>query len=243
MTSNKSKPLKKRNYIIAVVVIIIVCVIGTVIYMSQQKDSTTVVENKQPITSTSNSLPDNSSRNKKLIIGSQDIKVTLVEYGDFKCPLCTKFSQSTEKQIRKEYVDSGKINIEYKTLPIIADDSKVAAEAAYCANDQQKFTEFHDAVYDYMWNNYYRNGDYSIESKNLFTQQKLSEIASGAGIDGSRITQCLQAGTNKSLVEADIQSAKTAGITGTPTFLIGSQKVSGSQPFSIFKPLIDSKLK
>nr|MBA3679154.1 DsbA family protein [Candidatus Saccharibacteria bacterium] len=191
----------------------------------------------------SNNSTNVPSGNKKLIIGSNDAKVTLVEYGDFKCPLCTKFSQTTEKQIRKEFVDSGKINIEYKTLPIIAADSKVAAEAAYCANDQQKFTEFHDALYSYMWNTYYKNGDYSIEGKNLFTQQKLSEIISGAGIDGSKISQCLEDGTNKSLVEADVQSANTLGISGTPTFLIGSQKISGSQPFSIFKPLIDSKLK
>ena len=243
----KSRPKKKSNNtvlftVIAAGILIVLGVIVYLYYINTTKESNPTSKSTSSATTQQKSSSE-SSANPQLIIGNPNAKVTLVEYGDFKCPLCTKFSQTTENQIKKEYIDSGKVKIEYRVLPIIAEDSKTAGAGAYCANEQGKFTNYHDALFKYMWETYYKNGNYSAENTTIFTPQKLSEISSSAGLDGNNLSACIKAGTFAASVDADEQAAKQAGVSSTPTFFIGKQKVSGAQPYAIFKPLIDAQLK
>lgn len=178
-----------------------------------------------------------------LVIGSLKAEVIVVEYGDFKCPSCNAFHQTTAKQLRENYIDKGNVKIEFKNLAFIGPDSFRAAEGAYCANKQNKFVEYHDAVYDYMWFNYYKSGDYSAEFDNVLTVNKLKEISGPLGIDPIQLQDCIESGEAKKYVDADLSNARQVGANGTPYFIVGNQAVNGPQPYSIFKTLVDIQLR
>lgn len=178
----------------------------------------------------------------KLIIGDPSAKVTIVEYGDFKCPLCGRFFRETEPQIKKDYIDSGRVNIEYRPLPIIAKDSTVAALGAYCSAEQGKFEAYHGAVFRYIYDNHYSKS-LKDEFSNIFTLERLTQIASEQGINTQSFETCMTSNKYSAAIEASEASAKADGASSTPTFVIGKAKVSGAQPFSIFRPLIDAQLR
>ncbi len=183
-----------------------------------------------------------SSSTPKLIIGNPDAKVTIIEYGDFKCPLCGRFYRETEPQIKKDYIDSGKANIEYRPLPIIAKDSTVAALGAYCAADQKKFEQYHNALFDYIYKNHYSKS-LKDESSDIFTLERLNQISTEQGLDTTIFNACMTSNKYSSAIDASEAAAKKDGASSTPTIIIGSQKISGAQPFAIYKPLIEAQLR
>src|SRR6056297_3006703 len=112
----------------------------------------------------------------ELIIGDHSAPVTLVEYGDFKCPACNQFHHTVGAQLRDEYVDSGQLKIEFRNYPFLGPDSGRAARGSYCANDQGVFTAYHDNIYEYIWENYYTQGDLGAEFEDILTDEKIQEI-------------------------------------------------------------------
>lgn len=81
--------------------------------------------------------------------GNANAKVTLVEFSDYQCPFCARFFTQTEGQIKKEYVDTGKVKFYYRDFPLpqIHPGAQKAAEAARCAGDQGKYWEYHDSLF------------------------------------------------------------------------------------------------
>lgn len=82
-------------------------------------------------------------------LGRADAKVTLIEFSDYECPFCERHFTQTEPQIKKDYIDSGKVKFYYRDFPLssIHPGAQKAAEAARCANDQGKYWEYHDLVF------------------------------------------------------------------------------------------------
>lgn len=200
-------------------------------------------ESTQATSDTETSQTANSpTSTPKLIIGSPDAKVTIVEYADFKCPLCGRFYRETEPQIKKDYIDSGKVKIEYRPLPIIAKDSTVAALGAYCSAEQSKFEQYHNAVFSYIYTNYYSKS-LRDEGSNIFTLETLTKIATEQGLDAQAFTTCMTSNKYSSAIEASENQAKSDGANATPTIIIGTQKISGAQPFAIYKPFIEAQLR
>lgn len=205
---------------------------------------TTTPTDKQEQEVTTNPAPTPANQPtspKTLTIGNPNAPVTITEYADFKCPLCNRFFRGAGAQIKQQYIDTGKVKIEFRTLPIIAEDSKPAAEAAYCANEQGKFVSFHDATFNYIWNNYYSKS-FSQEYSTIFTQQTLADIAGSVGLDTTKFSNCLATHTYAGAVEADLQAAKTAGASSTPTVIIGGRKIVGAQSFSVYQPVIEAQI-
>lgn len=178
-----------------------------------------------------------------LYIGDPDAPATLVEYGDFKCPSCNSFHHNAGAELRKEYVEDGRLKIEFRNFPFIGPDSGRAARGTYCANDQDKFAEFHDLVYNYMWDNYYGSGDYSSEFTDILTLDVIQEIMAGVISDISSFRECLESTTFNGSVDTDLGLATGDGITGTPGFVVGGRRVTGPSNFNTFKTLIDIQLK
>ena len=175
-------------------------------------------------------------------IGDANAPVTIVEYGHFKCPSCNRFFRDTEPQITEKYIKTGKVKFVWKDFPFEGGDSIKASEAAYCAQDQGKFWEYHDLLFTYIWENYYAK-NINGEEATVFTNAKLKEFAGQLGLDSTKFGSCVDSGKYSKLVQDNYKEGIAKGAKATPTFFINSQKVVGAQPFSVFSQIIDSQLK
>jgi protein-disulfide isomerase len=236
---------RTKNYVLVFIVIALVAAGSLLAYSSQKSDKnttgTTSLSNKTP----QNTTPTTSSKSNesRLLIGDANARTTITEYIDFKCPNCAKMHENVGKQLRSEYIDKKFAAIHIRPIAFIGPDSRRAAEGAYCANDQAKFTHYHDAVFEYMWIQGYNKNDTSNEFKDILTTDKLIEITTPHGIDGGLLRSCLDSTKHKPSVNADLKQSEKDGVTGTPHVIIGGKKVVGPQSYSTYKTLLEVTLR
>jgi len=166
------------------------------------------------------------------IKGKDSAKVTIIEFADFQCPFCEKFFKDTESQIIKDYVDTGKAKFAFRHYAFLGQESTWAAEAAECANEQGKFWEYHDYLYNHQ----------GQENSGAFNKDKLEGFAQSLGFNGDQFKTCLETDKYATKVKADLDEGQKAGVNGTPATFVNGQLVSGAQPYTNFKSLIDSEL-
>jgi protein-disulfide isomerase len=171
------------------------------------------------------------------ILGDPDAPITLVEFGDYQCHYCNVFFQSIEKDILKNYVDTGKVKIIFKDYNIIGEDSVKASQGAHCANDQGLFWEYHDILYS-NWTGE-NNGWASSENLAIFAQQ--------IGLNMNKWSECMNKGSHSQIILKSNDDARTLELTGTPAFFIINSdgkvsKLFGAQPFEVFKKIFDEQL-
>ncbi|MEX1059205.1 MAG: thioredoxin domain-containing protein [Candidatus Saccharimonadales bacterium] len=183
------------------------------------------------------------SENSELIIGSVDAPATIIAYEDFKCPSCNQFHQNAERQIRENYINKGKLKIIFRPYPVYGEDAGEGLYGAYCANDQGKFIAYHDELFDYMWNTFYKAGNFEAALETTLTNDLMLTTASKIGLDKQKFADCLAGETHNSKFEQALSQAASDEIQGTPSFIINNQKVVGPQPYSVFKTLIDIQLR
>lgn len=160
--------------------------------------------------------------------GDKDAKVTIVEWSDFECPFCGRFFSDAYKQIDAQYIKTGKVKLVYRDFPLsFHKNAQKAAEAAECAHKQGKFWEMHDKLFG------------SGVAGGVETFKK---YAADLGLDTNDFDTCLDSGAMASEIKNDLTAGVNAGIKGTPGFVINGQLVSGAQPFSVFKQVIDAEL-
>ena len=102
-----------------------------------------------------------------------------------------------------------------------------SAEASECADDQGKFWEFHDIVF---------------ERQDLLSLNNLKQWAGELGLDANKFNNCLDSGEKANEVNKDASDAQEVGGRGTPYFIVGNQPISGAQPFAAFQAAIESQL-
>ncbi len=175
-----------------------------------------------------------------LIIGSPNAKVTVIEYIDYKCPNCNKFHRGAAQKITTEY--DSQVNFEIRAYPAFGPDSGRALRGAYCANDQNAFTDYHNTVMNYIWDNYYSSENYQIEIEDILTTDLLVELSGSYVADSESFRQCIDSESKNYLIDRDLLLAADDGIRGTPGFVIGEQSFIGLQPISVFNALIDRQL-
>jgi len=168
-------------------------------------------------------------------IGRTSAPLAMMIYSDFQCPYCGQFARETWPSIKKNFVDTGRVLVIFRNLPLaIHQEAKGAAVSAECAARQGKFW----AVHDLLFQNQLQLGPQTIRT-----------IASSAGMDLNQFDQCMQDKPDETIAR-DVQSAQTLGINGTPTFLIGriqadrtvkvSEVIRGAQPEGRFKTAFDN---
>lgn len=171
------------------------------------------------------------------MLGNKDAKVAIVEFTDYQCPFCKQLFDNAFSQVKKEYIDSGKIKYYSRNFPLyqIHPQAQKAAEAANCANEQGKFWAYHDT---------------------LFTNQTALQIADlkkyavDLGLNSSQFDTCLDSGKYTEKLKEDEADGAAAGVQGTPASFIGSVsgstltgvQLSGAVPFATFKTAIDAEL-
>ena len=173
--------------------------------------------------------------------GNPDAPVTIVEFSDFQCPFCSRFFDQTLPLIEKNYIDTGKVKLVYKDFPIdnLHPNARPAHIAAECADEQGKFWEYHDILFENQaqWNR--------LSSADLSSQ--LNQYATTLGLNSASFDSCLSSQDIADEVNTDYLQASRYGAAGTPTFFIGTEKdgfikLVGAQPYAAFQRAIDNQL-
>jgi len=161
--------------------------------------------------------------------GDEDAPVTIVEFSDFQCPFCSRFYSQTLPQIEEEYVQTGKVKFVYMHFPLesIHPQALPAALASECANEQGKFWEYHDIVF---------------ENQQSLGDANYKQWAGQLSLDQEQFDECYDSRKYESAVRSDLAAGSGAGVRGTPGFLLNGQLISGAQPFAVFQSAIEAEL-
>ncbi|MBO9309270.1 MAG: DsbA family protein [Chloroflexi bacterium] len=160
--------------------------------------------------------------------GPEEAKVTIVGFSDFECSFCARFYRDTYGTLKARYSD--RVRFVFKHFPISAihRNAERAAVAAECANEQGKFWEYHDRLF---------------ENQRNLSQDALVSYAKQAGVpDLEQFTACLTTQKYLSTVLADQRQGERLGVRGTPTFFINGLPLVGAQPYSVFEGAIERAL-
>jgi protein-disulfide isomerase len=158
-------------------------------------------------------------------LGDADAPVVMVEYGDFRCPFCGEFARETEPKLVDKYVESGTLRMEWRDFPYLGRESVSAALATRAAQEQGKFWEYHDLLYE--------------NQSGGFSDERLVELARETHLDTEEFEADLGSARHQEAVTRDFREGQRIGITGTPTFLINGEMLAGAQPIEVFEDAIE----
>jgi protein-disulfide isomerase len=152
--------------------------------------------------------------------------VTIVEFSDFECGYCGRLSQ-TLNDVKNKYGDD--LRIVFRQFPLqMHPNAPKAAEASLCANDQGKFWEMHDLLF---------------QEQRQLDVVALKDKASRLGLDRTAFDECLDSAQYSEQVEQDLRDGAALGVTGTPALFINGVPVQGGAvPFDVLAKLVDEEL-
>ncbi len=216
--------MNKKGVIIGVIVVAIVAGISASYFSSPSETVNLDMGRTHGTISTAMGSP---------ILGDPSAPITIVEFGDYQCERCYEWFHETKPAIVQDYIDTGKVNLVFVDLAFLGKDSPKAAQASYCAEDQEMYWEYHDLLY---------NSQESVDG-GWANSERLKAFAFSLGLDMELFESCLDSGKYSKRVQYNIQQARENGVKGTPGFFIvgpnGQQQIGGAQPFSVFKQILD----
>jgi protein-disulfide isomerase len=209
---------------IGLVVLLVLCGVALLAYLAGRTKgpvATTVDANLPPAVA------------KGYAMGRPDAPVHIMEFADFECPACANYTVVTEPDVRKRIIDSGYAQVTYFDFPLPQHKNTWAAsEAAACADDQGKFWEMHDHLFQ-------GQADWNTEATGDPTKV-MKGYAKDLGLDVDRWQQCVDQQTHRREIQANRAEGERQRIMETPTFIIGNRKVPGSVTFDELRAYIDS---
>ncbi len=165
------------------------------------------------------------------LLGSSTAPVEITEYADYQCPFCQTFDQLQLPTIKQKLVDSGRLRWRYRDFPLQQHShSRLAAHSAACADEQGKYWEQHDRIYagQAQWAE-------ARDAGPIFR-----EYARSAGVDPARYDACMKAAKYAGRIQASYDEGVKAGVTGTPTLLVGGRLYQGRFDSDAIRRLVDS---
>lgn len=173
--------------------------------------------------------------------GKPDAPIKIDEYSDYQCPFCRQFFENTETQLMETFVADGTVLFVYHSFgDFIGSESGSAAEATYCAGDQEKFWDMHDIIF----------ANQTGENVGAYTDRRLLAFGEKIGLDMTQFRSCFNGGDYKELVAQDAKDGIAAGIKATPSFVLSytvngetkTKLLEGAQPYDTFKQEIEAAL-
>ena len=170
-------------------------------------------------------------------VGKDDAPLVLVEYTDYQCPFCQRFHNDTFAQIKANYIDTGKIRFVSRDFPLSFHENAMrSAAAARCAAEQGKYWELRHAM---------------IVNASQLQPDKVMGYAQNASIDVTKLKACIDSDKYKAAIDKDIAEGTAAGVTGTPSFVLGrvqggkleGVRLVGAMPYATFDAKIQELLK
>lgn len=162
--------------------------------------------------------------------GNEKASVTIAEFMDYRCSFCGKYASETYPDIKKNYVDTGKVRYMVRALPFLGEESGFAAQAALCAADQggdEAYFKFHDKLF---------------ENSATLSSATYEKIAGEVGLNAKTLGKCVADGKFADKVKEDMALAMKVGANGTPTFFINGEMLVGAQPYAAFEAAIEAAL-
>jgi protein-disulfide isomerase len=168
------------------------------------------------------------------MLGSKDAPITMVEFTDYQCPYCQRFHVATFGDIKKNYIDTGRVRFYSRDLPLVSlhTDALRAAQASRCAAEQNQFWTLRDRM---------------VAAPDKLDMNSLAGFAGELKMDVNAFRTCVESGKYIGAITSDVKRAQQIGATGTPTFVIGKstpegvdgELIEGALPYQAF----DEKLK
>ncbi len=146
-------------------------------------------------------------------VGDPNAPVKVEQFSNFTCSYCRSFALESEPDFVKEYVDSGKVYLTYFNYQFQEDDSSKAAEATYCAGEQNKFWDYKKLVY--------QNATFA----GAFADESLRNYASNVGLNMAEFEECLESDRQVKVISDGRQYAQMLGVNATPTFSVNGKLV------------------
>ncbi len=170
---------------------------------------------------------------KGYTMGRPDAPVQILEFADFECPACGNYSVVTEPNVRKRIIEPGLARVTYYDFPLPQHkNTMTASEAAACANDQGKFWEMHDRLFQGQtdWNTEATSDPVSV----------MQGYAKAIGLDVDKWRACVDSRTHEREILANKAEGERRQVNQTPTFVIGNRMVPGSLTDDQIKAYVDS---
>lgn len=166
-------------------------------------------------------------------IGKADAPVQIIEFADFECPGCGQFALVTEPDVRRRIIEPGLASFTFYDFPLPQHkNGKPAHLAAACANDQNKFWEMHDRLFNTQdqWNTQ------ATDNPKPFFEKYASDI----GVNMKVWEECYDSKKHEARILANINEGERRQVGSTPTFFIGTKKYPGAIPYDMIKAIVDS---
>jgi protein-disulfide isomerase len=169
-------------------------------------------------------------------IGSPAAKVEIMEFADFECPACGNYFTITEPDVRKNLVATGIVRYTFYDFPLVnAHQNTIpAAMSAACADDQGKFWEMHDALFNGQieW-----NGQATGNPRGV-----ISTYAQKLGLDMTKWNACMDASAHADRIKANYSLGMVKQVGSTPTFFVNGNKMAGAPAYDELKAAVDAAL-
>lgn len=159
--------------------------------------------------------------------GPADAPVQIQEWSDFNCSHCGELATGAAHEILETYGGTGKVHFEFMNFAFLADSSTIAAEAAMCATDQERFWDYYDTLFTHQ---------------GQFSPDELKGFAGDLGLDTAAFNQCLDDETYKQFVQDELEIGREAGVSSTPTMIINGNLIVGAKPFEEYQAVIEKEL-
>lgn len=173
--------------------------------------------------------------NQGHVLGSDSALVEVVEFADFECPACGNFATLTEPDVRSRLVNSGQIRFRFMDFPLEGHaNTRAAHNAAWCAGEQNKFWEMHDAIFQAQdrWSGYATRRPLPV----------FEALAQQVGLNVPQYQGCMTSRKFAGHIQSNYDEGLRLGVGSTPTFLIGTKKISNNMSYDEFKKHVDEAL-
>ncbi len=168
-------------------------------------------------------------------LGDEDAPVTVIEYGDFQCPVCQNFESQVFHQLKSEYIDSGQVKFVWKDFPLtqIHDWAQIAASTQECVYQQDE-----DAFWAVKEKIFANQGDLTVSN----AQSQIVSWAEEEGVAESDVEACMANENPINEVQSDLGEGQSLGVQGTPTVFIEGQRLRGLNSYGQYSQIIESEL-
>lgn len=176
---------------------------------------------------------------RDVILGNANAPVTVIEYGDYQCPFCTRYYSQIQPLIVQDYVNTGKVKFVFRDFPFLdqsqisagnVGESHAAGAAAECAKDQNQFWPYHNALYAAKAGDEAKGGG---ENDGFYNRALFLQIAGQLNMNTTVFANCIDGGKYTATVATDYSTAASAGVNSTPTTFVNGKEVVDTTGFSV----------